>query len=43
MLNDEYPAARADAIDETGLTGDTFPIQCPFTAEQVMDVGSWAQ
>ena len=43
ILEDEYPAARADAIDETGLTEDTFPTQCPFTAEQVIDAQFWAE
>src|SRR5262245_34715184 len=41
LFEDEYPAARADAIDETGLTQDTFPPQCPFTTEQVLDAGFW--
>jgi len=43
MIEDEYPAARADAIDETGLTEDTFPTQCPFTAEQVLDAEFWPE
>jgi hypothetical protein len=41
MLNEAYPAARADAIDETGLNEETFPAQCPFTAEQVLDAEFW--
>ena len=36
ILEDEYPAARADAIDETGLAEGTFPVKCPFTVEQVL-------
>jgi len=43
ILGDEYPAARADAIDETGLSEETFPVQCPFTAEQVLDTGFWPE
>lgn len=43
ILDDEYPAARADAIDETGLSEDTFPTQCPFTAEQVRDAQFWVE
>lgn len=43
FLDDEYPAARADAIDETELTEDTFPTQCPFTAEQLVDAQFWAE
>jgi hypothetical protein len=41
MLADEYSAARADAIDETGRGGEIFPIHCPFTGEQVMDSEFW--
>ena len=37
MLDDEYPAARADAIDET------FPAHCPFTVEQVLDAKFWPE
>jgi hypothetical protein len=43
MLNDEYPAARADAVDETALTEDIFPTQCPFTAEQMLNPEFWAE
>jgi len=41
ILDGEYPAARADAVDETGLSEETLPAQCPFTAKQVLDVGFW--
>jgi hypothetical protein len=43
MLDDEYLAARADAFDETGLSENIFPTQCPFTSEQVLDAGFWAE
>lgn len=43
MLKDEYPAARADAIDEMGLSEETFPEHCPFTAEQVLDATFWPE
>ncbi len=43
MLDDEYPAARADAIDETELSDETFPAHCPFTAEQVLDAEFWPE
>jgi hypothetical protein len=43
MVDDEYPAARADAIDETGLSEETFPILCPFTAEQALNAGFWTE
>ena len=41
MLADEYAAARADAVDETGLSEETFPLDCPFSVEQVLDIGFW--
>ena len=41
MLADEYAAARADAVDETGLSEETFPLDCPFSIEQVLDIGFW--
>lgn len=41
MLADEYSAARADAIDETELSEETFPSHCPFTMEQVLDGRFW--
>jgi hypothetical protein len=43
MLEEEYPAARADAIDETELSENIFPIRCPFTAEQVQDSEFWSE
>lgn len=43
ILDDEYLAARADAIDETGLTEDTFPMQCPFTMEQLLAAEFWVE
>src|SRR4051812_43523175 len=42
ILEDEYPAARADAIDETGVAEATFPAQCPFTVEQVLVTEFWS-
>ena len=41
MLEDEYLATRADANDETRLRGEIFPINWPFTVEQVMDSEFW--
>ena len=41
MLEGEYAAARADAVDETGLSEETFPLDCPFSVEQVLEVGFW--
>ncbi len=37
ILQDEYPYARADAADETGLRLDDFPPACPWTLEQLLD------
>lgn len=41
MIEVEYSAARDDAIDETGLAEATFPMQCSFTMEQLLDAGFW--
>jgi hypothetical protein len=41
MLISEYPPARADAIDETGLIETIFPQGCPFSLEQVLDHTFW--
>jgi hypothetical protein len=43
MLEAEYPAARADASDETGLAEGTFPAQCPFTVAEVLNAGFWPE
>lgn len=43
MLEEGYPAARADAIDETGLSEHLLPEQCPFTAEQIQDSQFWPE
>jgi len=32
-----YPKAVALAVDETGLSGKTFPQQCPYSIEQLLD------
>lgn len=37
ILAEEYPAARLDASDKTGLPLATFPTACPWTVEQVLD------
>jgi hypothetical protein len=37
-LSDEaYPDAVRDAVRDTGLRAQTFPTDCPFTAEQILD------
>ncbi|APB32731.1 hypothetical protein GlitD10_0420 [Gloeomargarita lithophora Alchichica-D10] len=32
-----YTKARKKAVQETGMSMATFPLECPFTAEQVLD------
>ena len=41
IVQEEYPPARENAADETGLPFSTFPDQCPFTVEQLLDVEYW--
>ena len=36
-LEECYKKAKRDAITETKLTPDTFPTNCPFTEEQILD------
>ena len=40
-LAEEYPEARQRASEETGLSLETFPETCPWTAEQVLDTDCW--
>jgi hypothetical protein len=37
LIDEAYPDARADVLDETGLRPRTFPAECPFTIEQILD------
>jgi len=39
LATEEYPAARKQAANETGLPLTTFPEECPFTIEQI--TGDW--
>jgi len=43
MLDDEYPAPRANASDETEESEEPFSACCLFIAEQVPDAGFWPQ
>jgi hypothetical protein len=43
ITEDDYPAARADAVDETGVNEETFPLHCPFTVEQVLGTEFWPE
>ena len=36
-LVEEYPAAVAGALDETGLPDGAFPVTCPYSAEHLQD------
>ena len=35
IVQEEYPPARENAADETGLPLTAFPEECPFTLEQI--------
>jgi hypothetical protein len=37
LIMEEYPIARLDTIDETGLPEASFPDTCPYTVDQVID------
>ena len=37
QFDSTYDRARKRAIDKTGLSPNTFPAQCPFTIEQVLN------
>jgi hypothetical protein len=41
FVADVYLASRAEACDETGLPEMTFPQECPWTAEQILDDDFW--
>jgi hypothetical protein len=41
LVVDIYLAARAEACDETGLPETTFPQECPWTVEQMLDDDFW--
>lgn len=36
-IKDAYKNALEDAVEETGLYKQTFPVECPYTFEQIMD------
>jgi hypothetical protein len=42
LMTRRYPVARQRAVLETGLPETTFPRQCPFTVEQLLDAEYWA-
>jgi len=38
VITDAYELARGDAADETGLSESSFPIKCPWTYAQIVDM-----
>jgi hypothetical protein len=36
-LDETYQKSRLRAIQKTGLPSSTFPKECPFTSEQILD------
>jgi len=42
-LEDAYGDAVLEAAKETGLSKTTFPVQCPWTFEQVINDGYWPE
>lgn len=41
VIADAYDLARGDAADETGLPESSFPIECPWTYPQIVDMEFW--
>ncbi|MTJ07408.1 DUF29 domain-containing protein [Anabaena sp. UHCC 0204] len=37
-INTTYQRARKEAMVETGLSADNFPIVCPFVADEILDL-----
>lgn len=40
-MADEYKNAKADAVDETGLSGDLFPADCPYLEADLLSHEFW--
>lgn len=41
MVEEDFRHMRFDASDETGLPMETFPDNCPWTIEQILDESFW--
>ena len=41
LFNDAYDVARDGAMAETNLPDATFPVDCPYSLDQVMDPAFW--
>lgn len=39
LMLEAYPDAVKDAVDETGLLPDRFPVDCPYAPDDVLDQG----
>ena len=40
-LTEAYPEAVEWAADETGLLDDTFPIECPYSHDEILSRDFW--
>ena len=36
LVREAFPDAVKDAVDETGLPPDRFPVDCPYTSDDVL-------
>ena len=43
VLQESYPEARAEALEETGLADATLALDCPWTAVQILDASFWPE
>ena len=41
VIADAYELAKGDTADETGLPESNFPIKCPWTYTQIVDMEFW--
>ena len=41
IINDAYELARGDAADEMGIPESYFPVTCPWTYTQIVDMEFW--
>jgi Domain of unknown function DUF29 len=43
QVKERYLSGRLEAAEETGIAFGLFPEECPFTAEQVLDLAFWPE
>lgn len=41
LVQESYPDARAEALEETGLMEAALPLDCPWSAAQILDASFW--